>query len=65
MAGFDDERKFGRLGVPLSCLNWILSVSIGHGYRLRRAIAMGILAIVFGACVFLFAHGTGQLTLCL
>jgi hypothetical protein len=48
----DDLRESGQLGLLGRCGNWILSVTIGHGYRPRRSLVVAALFVAVGAGIF-------------
>ena len=59
IAGRNDLRQFGHLNLGQHMSSLILGFVLGHGYRPRRAVLIGLAIILFGAYLFGDGHAAG------
>jgi len=62
MAKEKDLRKFGDLGPLAQAWNWFLGLTLGHGYRVRRALGWAAAIVLLGILFFWLGHRAGLLS---
>jgi hypothetical protein len=57
-----DLRKYGDLGPLAQAWNWFLGLTLGYGYRVRRALGWAAAIVLLGVLFFWLGHGAGLLS---